>query len=85
MTTELLLIKINENFDRIQTALLDQFGDEGHDIGDALDATELLGNTEEPHDSYEIRDFLTVISDYLKLDINEVEKTYHKFMEEPYS
>lgn len=59
----------HEQFQALQTELMKEFGDEGHDIGDSADFTELLDNTctvHNAHDSYTVPLMLERIAAYLR-------------------
>lgn len=63
-------------FEDIQTNLMGTFGDEGHDIGDASDMSQLIGNAMCPHDSYNFDEFC----EHIRMFMNADEKEFKVFV-----
>ena len=72
MNTKQTLILVDNNLEPLKRHLINLYGDEGHDIGDAGNAAELLGNTipkmNDTHDSYERKDFYRQVALFLKIE-----------------
>lgn len=56
-----LLGYLDEKFDSLQKGMLEEFGNEGSDIGDAGNAKELLGNALNWHASYTPDQFINKV------------------------
>jgi hypothetical protein len=66
------LRQIDSQYDTLQRALLHFRNDEGHDIGDACDAFELIANTciDDSHDSFTRDELICDIAYICEIDRN---------------
>lgn len=80
MTSKEVFDKIDANLDSIITKMIDRFGNEGSDIGDAGSVYELLGNTIPSlnceHDSYTIPQFLIYLAMLADVPLSDLALAY---------
>ena len=78
MTSKEVLNMIDRDFDKIQVAMLCEFGNEGADIGDAGNAAELLGNQLEPHKEHTHEEFLKALSVVAAIPLTHITSTFNE-------
>lgn len=76
MNADELLKTINENLEELKIILSNEFGDEGHDIGDCGNAQELLGNAMTIDHDYDLESFLQRIAWTLEIPFEDFAIAY---------